>query len=115
LKRKLQLGPWFRTPLKMLAAAKVLRGTPFDVFGYSPHRREERSLIDWYRGLVGQVLDGKTAPAILTLPENIRGYEAIKEASIEQARRAVTAEAVAVAAPSAAGESVPVEAGHQDL
>ncbi len=87
LKRKIQLGPWFRGPLKLLAAAKFLRGTPFDVFGYSRHRREERGLISWYRDLVGLVLDGKAAPELLALPEKIRGYEAIKEASLEKARR----------------------------
>ena len=92
LKRKIQFGPWFRTPLKLLAAAKFLRGTPFDVFGYSQHRREERALIAWYRDLVEQVLKEEAAPELLTLPEGIRGYEAIKTASIEKARRTATVE-----------------------
>jgi indolepyruvate ferredoxin oxidoreductase len=87
LKRKLQLGPWFRTPLKILAGLKVLRGTPFDVFGYSKHRQEERALIGWYRELVQQVLNEKAAPELLALPDSIRGYEGIKSASIAEARR----------------------------
>jgi indolepyruvate ferredoxin oxidoreductase len=86
LKRKIRFGPWFRWPLRTLAAGKVLRGTALDLFGYAAHRREERSLIGWYRGLVEEVLNGKAAPEVLTLPENIRGYEGIKAASIERAR-----------------------------
>jgi indolepyruvate ferredoxin oxidoreductase len=86
LKRKIEFGPWFRTPLRMLARAKVLRGTVLDVFGYSQHRREERALIPWYRGLVERVLYGELSPDVLVLPEGIRGYEAIKTASIEKAR-----------------------------
>jgi indolepyruvate ferredoxin oxidoreductase len=89
LKRKIQLGPWFRKPLTFLARGKALRGTPFDIFGYSRHRREERALIAWYRDLIDQVLNEKAAPELLTLPEDIRGYEGIKAASIEKARRAV--------------------------
>jgi indolepyruvate ferredoxin oxidoreductase len=88
LKRKIHLGPWFRKPLEFLAHGKVLRGTAFDIFGYSRHRRQERALIEWYRDLVGQVLAEKAPAEVLTLPENIRGYEEIKAASIEKARRA---------------------------
>jgi indolepyruvate ferredoxin oxidoreductase len=88
VKRKIRLGPWFRGPLKMLAAAKVLRGTALDLFGYSAHRREERALIGWYRGLVDEVLNEKAAPEVLTLPEKIRGYEAIKSTSIASAKLA---------------------------
>ncbi len=87
LKRKLRFGPWFRVPLKLLAAGKVLRGTAFDVFGYAAHRREERALIAWYRDLVDEVLNEKAAPEVLALPQGIRGYEAIKSASMEKARR----------------------------
>ncbi len=49
-KKKLKLGAWFRTPLKMLASMKGLRGGALDIFDYSKHRRMERALIDWYRG-----------------------------------------------------------------
>jgi indolepyruvate ferredoxin oxidoreductase len=86
LKRKIRLGPWFRTPLKLLATLKVLRGGPFDVFGYSRHRREERALIGWYRELVDRVLNDDAPPELLALPETIRGYESIKETSIRAAR-----------------------------
>lgn len=86
--RKLTLGPWFRTPLKMLASMKFLRGGALDIFGYGKHRRRERELIAWYRNLVGQTIERMTpqneaaALEIAALPEQIRGYERIKEESI---------------------------------
>ncbi|MCC6343851.1 MAG: indolepyruvate ferredoxin oxidoreductase family protein [Bryobacterales bacterium] len=92
VKRKIRLGPWFRTPLRILAALRFLRGTPFDVFGYFPHRRMERQLISWYRELTREVLSHFTgendalALEILTLPEQIRGYERIKEENVRKVR-----------------------------
>jgi indolepyruvate ferredoxin oxidoreductase len=53
----------------------------------------ERDLIGWYRELISQVLDRATeenlprALEIAALPDQIRGYEQIKEASIAQARK----------------------------
>ncbi len=81
VKRKMKLGPWFRTPLKILAALKAIRGTPLDIFSMSPHRRQERSLIGWYRGIIEQLMDRVTpenlpsALEIAALPDQIRGYE----------------------------------------
>ena len=88
LSKKLELGPWFRFPLRLLSRLKALRGTPFDIFGYSAHRCEERALIEWYRELIEQVVDGLTpenlpmALEIAALPDQIRGYERIKEKNI---------------------------------
>jgi indolepyruvate ferredoxin oxidoreductase len=92
-KRKIALGPWFRRPLKMLASMKGLRGGVLDIFGRSPHRRMERELIGWYRGLISTLLERITeenlpqALEIAALPEQIRGYEQIKEASIALAKK----------------------------
>ena len=88
-KKKLRLGPWFRVPLRMLAALKPLRGTPFDPFGYARVRREERALIDWYRDLVLQCLqleDLQSALEVVDLPDQIRGYEQIKLRKISGVR-----------------------------
>jgi indolepyruvate ferredoxin oxidoreductase len=93
LKRKVQLGPWFRAPLRWLARLKMLRGTPFDPFGYAGLRREERALIVWYRDLVEAVLAHVTpdnlplAMEIAALPDQIRGYENIKMDKIREVRR----------------------------
>ncbi|MGA3186817.1 MAG: indolepyruvate ferredoxin oxidoreductase family protein [Bryobacteraceae bacterium] len=88
-KKKIALGAWFRSPLKMLAAMKALRGGPLDIFGYAPHRRMERELITWYRDLISQVLDRDLPQAqeIAALPDQIRGYEQIKEKSIAQVKK----------------------------
>jgi indolepyruvate ferredoxin oxidoreductase len=100
-KRKLKLGAWFASPLAVLAKLKFLRGTPLDVFGYARHRRQERELIGWYRELVDRVRarweDGDHAEllSVLALPDQIRGYDEIKSASIrrvrEEAERRMTA------------------------
>ncbi len=93
LNKKLKLGPWFRYPLLVLARFKFLRGTPFDLFGYAAHRRKERELISWYRSLIEKVLERLTsdnlelALEIAALPDQIRGYEHIKEESIEKIRQ----------------------------
>ncbi|MBI3209253.1 MAG: indolepyruvate ferredoxin oxidoreductase family protein [Candidatus Solibacter usitatus] len=90
--KKLQLGAWFGAPLRVLASMKFLRGTPLDVFGYLSHRRQERSLISWYKNLIDQILPHLSpeteslAIEIASLPDMIRGYEGIKEANIRRAQ-----------------------------
>jgi indolepyruvate ferredoxin oxidoreductase len=90
LKRKIAVGAW---PLRLLSRLKVLRGTPFDIFGYDAHRRRERELFGWYLKLLEEVLllaTPETLPVarqLVALPDQIRGYEQIKERSIESAKR----------------------------
>ncbi len=92
MKKKLKLGGWFRAPLRLLASLKGLRGTPLDLFGYAEVRREERALIGWYEQLMRDCLDRVTADnlalaqEIAALPDQIRGYEHIKLASIRKVR-----------------------------
>ena len=84
MQRKLRLGPWFTTPLRLLRRLKTLRGRRWDVFGYGKVRGAERALIPWYRDTISQVLahlnEGNHALAVViaNAPEAIRGYEAIK-------------------------------------
>jgi indolepyruvate ferredoxin oxidoreductase len=92
MQRKLKLGPWFDTPMRLLTKMKRLRGTLFDVFGYARVRREERDLIGWYREAIELVIDRlndtnrELALQIATLPDAIRGYEHIKLARVAEAR-----------------------------
>jgi indolepyruvate ferredoxin oxidoreductase len=92
-KKKMKLGIWFKEPLMKLAQWKTLRGTPWDIFGYASLRRQERALIVWYRDLVRRVLDRVTsdnlalAIEVLSLPDQIRGYENIKMASIKAVKK----------------------------
>jgi indolepyruvate ferredoxin oxidoreductase len=43
--RKWALGPWSLRAMGVLARFKFLRGTPFDPFGWTSHRRLERGLV----------------------------------------------------------------------
>jgi indolepyruvate ferredoxin oxidoreductase len=90
VKNKLKLGPSFRPLLVLLSRLKRVRGTALDMFGWMPHRRKERALIAWYRELMVQVQENLTpenlqqALEIAALPDQIRGYEQIKEKSIDR-------------------------------
>lgn len=90
VEKKLSLGPWFDPVLRALRAMRRVRGTRLDPFGWLPARRLERRLPDWYRGIVRTALQAHDLESIVELadlPDQIRGYEAIKEANVEHARR----------------------------
>ena len=75
-----------------LARLRWLRGTAFDIFGYSADRRLERDLIAGYEKDVAHVLtvlsplNLDTAIEILSLPDRIRGYGPVKEKSVQDAK-----------------------------
>lgn len=83
-------GGWMMHVFSVLAKFKFLRGSVFDPFGHGEHRRVERQLIDDYETTIAQLLNNlthenyQTAVAIAELPEKIRGYDTVKEDSIEQ-------------------------------
>ena len=88
--QKKEYGPWMLRGFRLLAKLRRLRGTPFDVFGYTAERRMERALIVEYEQLVERVLAGlddanhDTAVALLSLPEKIRGFGHVKEKNLEE-------------------------------
>jgi indolepyruvate ferredoxin oxidoreductase len=89
---KQEFGSWVLPLFKMLAALRRLRGTPFDIFGRTAERRMERRLIDEYCESIDEALESLNASniepliKIAKLPEQIRGFGHVKEASIEAAR-----------------------------
>jgi len=89
--RKSSFGPWMMQGFRLLAAIKGLRGTAFDLFGYSAERRMERQLLAQYEAdleLVGAALaPGKieAAVALASVPALIRGYGHVRQASAEKA------------------------------
>ncbi|HEV2675657.1 MAG TPA: indolepyruvate ferredoxin oxidoreductase family protein [Aliidongia sp.] len=109
--RKMSFGPWLRPALKLLARLRSLRGTPFDVFGHTAERREERRLITAYEATMAELL-GRLNPSnvaliaeIAALPEMVRGYGHIKHDSIvafEKKRSELLARLDAVSAAIAA-------------
>jgi indolepyruvate ferredoxin oxidoreductase len=92
---KRQFGPWIEPLFRLLARLKMLRATPFDVFGYSAERRMERDLIPWYEGLVAELLPRLQAATldrlveIAALPMDIRGYGPVKQAAVETVKAKV--------------------------
>ena len=92
MKRKLRLRRTATPAFRTLRAARRLRGTPLDVFGYAKVRRVERELVVEYQELVREALDRLTpatadaVAAIAALPDLVRGYEDIKLARVEEYR-----------------------------
>ncbi len=78
--------------LRILARLRGLRGTPFDPFGRHAERRMERRLIGEYETQVRKVIEFlnsknlAAATALLALPEQIRGFGPVKEASVQEYR-----------------------------
>jgi indolepyruvate ferredoxin oxidoreductase len=84
LPKKMTLGPWMLPAFRMLAKFRFLRGTAFDIFGYSEERRTERKLIADYQALLAEIM-GKLNPenhsiavGLAAIPEKIRGFGHVK-------------------------------------
>ncbi|MDB5397614.1 MAG: indolepyruvate ferredoxin oxidoreductase, partial [Rhodospirillales bacterium] len=90
--QKRRFGPWAMNLFKLLAKMKGLRGTAFDVFGYSEDRKTERRLIAEYEVLVDELLADLTpanhalAVALAGVPDQIRGYGPVKAGSLVTAK-----------------------------
>jgi indolepyruvate ferredoxin oxidoreductase len=69
---------------KVLARLKFLRGTPFDIFGYSAERRTERKLVADYEALLDEIVaklsseNHAVAVGLAAIPEKIRGFGPVK-------------------------------------
>ena len=80
------------TGFKLLARLKGLRGTTFDVFGYTAERRRERALIGEYKQTIAALLPSLAAAnhgqavEIAAIPEQIRGFGHIKDESVARAK-----------------------------
>lgn len=77
---------------RVLAAFRVLRGTPLDIFGRTEERRTERKLIKDYEAMLKEVL-GKlstdnhaVAVGLASIPEKIRGYGPVKMRHLKAAK-----------------------------
>lgn len=81
-------GPMIAGAFPFLARFKVLRGTPFDPFGYTAERKMERALITQYEADMRRVLAseivGDTAMALARLPMDIRGFGPVKDAAVKK-------------------------------
>jgi indolepyruvate ferredoxin oxidoreductase len=93
--KKRAFGQWMDRVWPVLARMKVLRGTPFNPFGYSAERRMERRLIRDYERDMAEILKDpernmEAAIELAELPLQIRGFGPVKEANakVAEARRA---------------------------
>lgn len=99
---------------RMLAKGKRIRGGPLDLFGRTAHRRAERARIQWYDALLETLAAGLNpanhllAIQIASVPEQIRGYDTIKDESAVDAEK--TAADLLTQFQVAAGSSALVEA-----
>jgi indolepyruvate ferredoxin oxidoreductase len=91
--RKWEIPAWLILPIfRVMARLRFLRGTPFDPFGWTAHRRLERELATGYEARIAELLAGLSAgnldlaSQIAGLPEQIRGFDTVKEQSLAQVR-----------------------------
>ncbi|HMS27659.1 MAG TPA: indolepyruvate ferredoxin oxidoreductase family protein [Burkholderiaceae bacterium] len=82
--QKQTFGAWMLPCFQVLAKMKFLRGTPFDVFGYTKERKDERDLLNAYitkmQSVTSKLDETTLAQAIewARLPESVKGYGHIK-------------------------------------
>jgi indolepyruvate ferredoxin oxidoreductase len=113
--RKRAFGAWMMPVFRLLAKMRALRGTAFDIFGYSADRRLERDLIAGYEKDVAHVLSVlsplnlDTAIEILSLPDRIRGYGPVKEKAVQDARARYAQLAADLANPPPAPRQIAAE------
>ncbi len=113
--KKRAFGAWMMPVFRMLAKLRTLRGTAFDIFGYSADRKLERELIADYEKDVATVLAAlspltlDTAVEILSLPDRIRGYGPVKEKSVRDAKARYAQLAADLANPPPAPRQIAAE------
>jgi indolepyruvate ferredoxin oxidoreductase len=104
---KHSFGPWMLKAFRALAKLKWLRGTAFDIFGYSAERRMERGLIKAFELDLAFATANLNAQsftdiaALLALPMDIRGYGHVKLANVEKAKILQSALKEKILAPKA--------------
>jgi len=92
LPRKMKFGPWILPVFKVLAQLKFLRGTAFDIFGYTNERRSERALIKAFEADMNIVVSGlsasnyESAVKLMSVYGDIKGFGYIKSNAIRSAR-----------------------------
>jgi len=87
---KKPFGKWMFRVFKIMKRFKGLRGTRFDVFGYTAERKAERNLRDQYIENASRLAreltadNHETAIAIAKIPDEIRGYGHVKEKAMDE-------------------------------
>jgi indolepyruvate ferredoxin oxidoreductase len=88
---KKEFGTWILPLFRLLASLKKLRGTAFDIFGYTAERRMERQLIATFEDTVEDILlhlepnTIEQACGHIDAYLDIRGYGPVKEEAVRKA------------------------------
>lgn len=88
--RKISFGSYMLPAFKMLAKLKGLRGTAFDVFGYSAERKMEVGLVSELNDTIDELLERLSienrdyAVRAIELVLGVRGYGHVKEKNYQQ-------------------------------
>ncbi|MDH5172106.1 MAG: 2-oxoacid:acceptor oxidoreductase family protein, partial [Gammaproteobacteria bacterium] len=86
---KREFGPWMMQAFGLLARLRFLRGTVFDIFGYTAERRQERADLEEYRRLLDTLVAGlgesnyAAALELARLPAKLRGFGHVKDRNRE--------------------------------
>ncbi len=90
--KKMKFGSWMLPVFRFLAKGKALRGTTWDVFGYTAERKLERQMIADYEALVAEIIDHldasrhATAVGLATLALDIKGFGHVKLKNYKQVK-----------------------------
>ena len=87
--KKISFSARWRPMFRLLKNAKRLRGTPFDVFGWTELRRIERSLPHEYLAALNACLDAEDllrAHQAAEAAELVRGFESVKLRNVDRFR-----------------------------
>ncbi len=76
--RKLTFGPWMIRVFALLAWLKFVRGTRFDLFGYTEERKMERRVIGDYRTLIERLLAGVCTENLIRVDDVVESLKLAK-------------------------------------
>ncbi|WP_439102508.1 indolepyruvate ferredoxin oxidoreductase family protein [Congregibacter sp.] len=92
--KKAEFGSWMLNAFRLLAPLRRLRGTAFDVFGYTAERRQERQDIEDYTSLLAELQSRISVASsdteyellreLLALPQQLRGFGHVKDRNRDQ-------------------------------
>lgn len=91
--RKIAFGSWIRPVFRGLAKLKWLRGTVFDLFGYTAERQLERHLVREFEDDISQIIPvlsletAELATIFANLPQTIKGFGHVKLGNAKKAQQ----------------------------
>ena len=94
--KKARYGGWVKPVMSVLARLRALRGTPFDLFGYTAERKAERAALMRYQAGL-DAITARLSPAaydaavdLAGVPEYIRGFGPVRAAHLADADKRYT-------------------------